>query len=257
MEYKNIIYEKRGNSARIILNRPEVLNALNLPLMLELKDALTRGASDDDVRVIILMGAGEKAFSAGVDIKGMNDPEDTGKDLSRVANEVINIMESTGKPIIAAVNGYVLTGGLELILAADMIIATQNSKFGDTHARWGLTPLWQGSQRLPRIVGPYRAKELFFTCEMISADEAWHIGLVNRVVSREKLEETIEGIIEKISSNSSNSIKAIKNLVNKGLKMTLEDGIRMAEVESPGRTRESFERTQAFRDKKWVRPDKG
>lgn len=257
MEYKNILYEKRKGSVRIILNRPEVLNALNLNLMVELRDALTRASMDDEIRVIILMGAGGRAFSAGVDIKGMGDPEDTGKELSHVANEVIDIMESTGKPVIAAVNGYVLTGGLELILPADMIIATENSTFGDTHARWGLTPLWQGSQRLPRIVGAYKAKELFFMCHMISADEALRIGLVNRVVPQERLEDTLEEIVERISSNSSNSIRIIKHLVNKGLKMTFEEGIKMAASESPGRTRESYERTQAFRDKTWVRPDKG
>ncbi len=259
MKYENILYEKKNATARITLNRPQVLNALNHAILVELEEAMLAASNDDEVRVIILTGAGEKAFSAGVDIKSMGDPSkgdsaNTGKDSSKVSNEIINLMDTMGKPVIAAVNGYALTGGLELILAADIIIATENSSFGDTHARWGLTPTWQGSQRFPRRISPNKAKELYFTCDMISATEAERLGLINKVVPKDKLEETLDELVAKIVANSVNSIKIIKHLVNKGLKMTLEDGIQMAAAESPGRTQESFERTQAFRNKTWTKP---
>lgn len=254
MQYENILYEKKNAVARITLNRPKVLNALNYAILSELKDALVLASKDEEVRVIVLSGAGERAFSAGVDIKSMEAKPDDGKGSSKVANEIIELMETVGKPVVAAVNGYCLTGGLELVLAADIIIATESSVFADTHARWGLTPTWQGSQRFPRRIGPHKAKELYFTCDMIPAAEAERIGLINKAVRKEDLEKTLDELIAKMVANSANSIKAIKHLVNKGLKSTLEDGITMAAVESPGRTAESYQRTQAFRDKTWSKP---
>jgi len=159
-------------------------------------------------------------------------------------------MENLDKPVIAAVNGYCLTGGLELVLACDMIVASENAKFGDTHAKWGLTPIWGGSQRLPRIVGAMKAKEMVFTCESLTAEEAKEIGLVNRVTSPETLYETVDRMAGKILENSRDSIKAQKYLINKGLKTDFASGLKMAEEEAPGPTSDSEERLKSFKAKK-------
>lgn len=254
MAYATIIYEKKDNIARITLNRPQVLNAISPQLLLELQDALQDIAKDDMVGVVVLTGAG-RAFSAGVDIKGMNEPGqgNAAADRKRLALDVIEALENLDKPVIAAVNGYCLTGALELATACDLIIASENASFGDTHARWGLTPTWGGSQRLPRIVGPHKAKEMVFTCDMLTAAEAEQIGLVNKVVPPEKLDEAVEEMAGKILANSRASISIQKSLINRGLRMDYASALKMAEEESPGATGDAESRLQSFRDKTWDR----
>jgi enoyl-CoA hydratase/carnithine racemase len=169
----------------------------------------------------------------------------------RLALEVIEAIENLDKPVIAAVNGYCLTGALELATACDLIVASENATFGDTHARWGLTPTWGGSQRLPRIVGAHKAKEMVFTCDILTAREAEQIGLVNKVVAPDKLNETVQELAGKILANSRTSIRIQKSLINRGLRLDYASALKMAEEESPGATSDSASRLQSFRDKTW------
>lgn len=252
MEYSTIIYEKKDSIAKITLNRPQVLNAISPQVLLELEEALKDIANDDTIGVVVLTGSG-RAFSAGVDIKGMNEASQDSSVATRrrLALDVIEAIENLGKPVIAAVNGYCLTGALELATACDLIVASENATFGDTHARWGLTPTWGGSQRLPRIVGAMKAKEMVFTCDMLSAKEAQQIGLVNKVVAPEKLDEAVQELANKILANSRDSIRIQKSLMNRGLRLDYASGLKMAEEESPGQTGDSASRLQSFRDKTW------
>jgi len=252
MEYSTILYEKKDKIAKITLNRPQVLNAISPQLLLELEEALKDIANDDTIGVVVLTGSG-RAFSSGVDIKSMNEGSqgNVATNRKRLALEVIEAIENLDKPVIAAINGYCLTGALELATACDLIVASENATFGDTHARWGLTPTWGGSQRLPRIVGAMKAKEMVFTCDMLTAKEAQQIGLVNKVVAPEKLDEAVQELANKLLANSRASIRIQKSLINRGLRLDYASGLKMAEEESPGATSDSASRLQSFRDKTW------
>lgn len=247
MDFENIIVEKKEGIAKITLNRPQVLNALNQQIIAEIQAALEDIARDDSVGVVLITGAG-RAFSAGLDIKAISGGVrggNVGAELLEVGSGIIEAMESLPKPVIAMVNGYCLTGALELALACDMIIASENAVFGDTHARWGLRPGWGLSQRLPRLVGVMKAKELSFTAEMISAEEAQRIGLVNKVVPVEKLEEAAQELAGKILSNSRGSLAAYKTLINQGMKVDLATGLKM-EAETFAISEDTLERLKSF-----------
>ncbi|HXX59454.1 MAG TPA: enoyl-CoA hydratase-related protein [Dehalococcoidales bacterium] len=227
MADENIIYEVTEGICKITLNRPKALNALNLALLHELKEAVVKAVGDPAVELIILTGAG-RAFSAGVDISGT--PEDVVREKPiryALAHAIIDEIQRADKVVIAMVNGHCLTGALELALSCDLIIASTEAKFGDTHARWGLIPAWGMSQRLPLAIGLVKARELSFTAEIISAEEAGRIGLVNTVVAPDKLEETVKTLAKKITSNSKKSIAAIKRLYNQGQLDTMEKGLKL------------------------------
>ena len=244
MAYETLIYEKREGILKITINRPQVMNALSPAVIQELKAALQEAEEDDNVGVVVLTGAG-RAFSAGVDLTALKDPKFDRKQLRIMARDVIDTMQTIPKVVIAMVNGYCLTGALELVLGCDLIIASEEARFGDTHARWGLRPSWGGSQRLPRAIGVLKAKELAFTADMITGQEAERIGLVNRAVPAEKLEETVQELAQKILSNSRGSIAAYKYLFHRGMKGTLEDGLAM-ELESEFEIRDAGERMKKF-----------
>lgn len=187
-----------SNIAVIKINRPEVLNALNREVMLELSTAIDIVSADDKIKVIIITGAGEKSFCAGADIKYVVtiDPPEAEKYASFV-HKLLNKIENLEKPVIAAINGYALGGGCEIALACDIRVASSNAKIGQTEVTIGIPPGWGGTQRLLRIVGLAKTKELIYTGKMISANEAQRIGLVNKVVSLtddEKEKEEIEGM---------------------------------------------------------------
>ena len=250
MSYQTIIFDKADGIARITLNRPQVLNALSSGLFSELKAALGEASDDDSIGVVVITGAG-RAFSAGVDIK-TTDPE-TGKRVApsnEQAREVIDIIEALEKPVIAAVNGHCLTGALELATACDIIIASDKAMFGDTHARWGLTPTWNGSQRLPRLIGALKAKEMFFTGDILSAAEAERIGLVNQVVPHEKLHEAVDEMAAKILAGSRETIRIEKSLINRSLKMTYAEGVALERRESHGHTADTDARLDIFSGKR-------
>jgi enoyl-CoA hydratase/carnithine racemase len=247
MGYENIVVEKKEGIAKITLNRPQVLNALNQQTFSEIQAALEDIGRDDSVGVVLITGAG-RAFSAGLDIKalsGRGGGGDVGVEINRLARGAIEAIESLPKPVIAVVNGYCLTGALEVALACDMIIASENAIFGDTHAKWGLRPTWGLSQRLPRAVGVMKAKELSFTAETISAKEAERIGLINKVVPPEKLEEAAKELAEKMLSNSRGSLAAYKTLINQGMKVDLVTGLKI-EAETPIVIEDTIERLTSF-----------
>ncbi len=227
MDNENIIYQVEDGICKITLNRPKVLNALNLDLLTELKAGIEKAAGDPAVALIILTGAG-RAFSAGVDISGT--PENVIKEKPirfALARAIIDEIQHAPKVVIAMVNGHCLTGALEIALSCDLIIASTEAKFGDTHARWGLTPAWGMSQRLPLAVGLLKAREMSFTAEIINAERAGQIGLVNAVVEPDKLEEEVKILADKIMANNKKSIAVLKQLYNQGQMDTVEKGMQM------------------------------
>jgi len=246
--FQTIVLKKDGWVARITLNRPQALNALNVEMMSELGKALKDIASDASMRVVVLTGAGGRAFSAGVDIKAlraMAERPGERESFGRLARETLQAIEDLGLPVIAVVDGYCLTGALELAMACDMIVASEDSRFGDTHARWGLRPSWGGSQRLPRMVGMMKAKELLFTAEPIDAREAERIGLINKAAPREKLEETVNELVKKLIANSPGSIRVEKQLVSQGMRMDLPAALKF-EAETRPAIADTEERMRAF-----------
>jgi len=251
MAYENLIYEKKGNFARITINRPSVMNAISPALLIELDKAMQEVAKDNDVRVVVLTGAG-RAFSAGVDLISLGDRKlergKVGPILDEPARKLINTMQTMPKVVIAMVNGYCFTGALELVLSCDLIIVSEEAKLGDTHTRFGIRPSWGMSQRLPRIVGILKAKELSFTADMITGKEAERIGLVNRAVPADKLEETVQELITKIAANSAEAVAAFKYLYNRGMSDTLEKGLQL-EAKSEFDIKDTEERIAKFRKK--------
>jgi len=226
MAYENLLYEVKDHIARITFNRPNVLNALNRKTIEELGECLTAARLDDSVRVVILTGSGEKAFIAGADINELaqRTPID-GKDFSLFGQEIIHRLETLGKPSIAAINGFALGGGCELALACTMRIASRNAKLGQPEVKLGILPGYGGSQRLPRLCGKGIAHELILTGEMITAEEALRIGLVNRVVESAELLSTAESIAKKIIANAPLAVKYAMEAVEHGMEMPQEEGL--------------------------------
>jgi len=226
MAYENLLYEVKDQIARITFNRPNVLNALNRKTIEELGHCLNAARQDDSVRVLIFTGTGEKAFIAGADINELaqRTPID-GKDFSLFGQEIIHRLESMGKPSIAAINGFALGGGCELALACTMRIASRNAKLGQPEVKLGILPGYGGSQRLPRLCGKGVAHELILTGEMISADEALRIGLVNRVVDSAELLSAAESIAKKIIANAPVAVKYAMEAIEHGMEMPQEEGL--------------------------------
>jgi enoyl-CoA hydratase len=226
MAYENLLYEVKDSIARITFNRPNVLNALNRRTIEELGDCLNEARRDDSVRVLILTGTGEKAFIAGADINELAEQTPVnGKEFSLFGQEVIHRLETMGKPSIAAVNGFALGGGCELALACTIRIASRNAKLGQPEVKLGVLPGYGGSQRLPRLCGKGVAHEMILTGEMINADEALRIGLVNRVVELGDLLATAESIAKKIIANAPLAVKYAMEAVERGMEMPQEEGL--------------------------------
>jgi len=223
MEYKHIIYEKSQGIATITLNRPEVLNAFSKEVVEEVLNAIEDAKVDENVHVVILTGAGEKAFSAGADIKamkGMNALK--ARELSQMGEKLCLSLESLEKPVIAAINGYALGGGLEVSMACDIRIASENARMGQTEINIGLIPGWGGTQRLTRLVGATKAKELIFTGKMIDAKTAEQVGLVNMVVPQANFRETVRQFALDLAQKAPVALKIAKALINKGAETSLD-----------------------------------
>lgn len=225
MCYTNIIFEKKDSMGMIKLNRPKALNALNSQTLKELYEIIDNVARDEDVRVIIITGEG-KAFVAGADISEMKDlTAIEGKNFGLLGNKVFRKLEKVNKPVIAAVNGFALGGGCELAMACDIRIASHKAKFAQPEAGLGITPGFGGTQRLARIVGEGRAKELIYTCSMIDAEEAYRIGLVNKVVEPEMLLEEAMGMAQKIIANAPIAVGQCKAAINAGAQMDMDSAL--------------------------------
>ena len=255
MAYENIIYEKKDRIAYITLNRPRVLNALSRQLNQELDEALYDFRDDPEVWVLIISGAGDRAFSSGHDLK-----EDTEEGFEegwktsfwRQANATIYGNLQIWKPIIAAIHGYCLAGGLEIALACDMRIAAEDARFGMSEVLRALVPGGGGVQRLPRLVPLGIALELLLTGDMIDAQEAYRIGLVNKVVSRDELMPTAERLAKKICSNGPLTVRAIKESAMRGLDIPLEHALRINSTLTHinHTTEDSMEGPRAFIEKR-------
>jgi enoyl-CoA hydratase len=222
MSYVNIIVEKKESIGIIKINRPNNLNALNKDTIIELTKAVEELEKDKSIKVVILTGEG-KAFIAGADIKQMRDmnPSEAKKFAEMGHNLLMNI-EKSRLPFIAAVNGYALGGGCEVMMACDICIAAASAKIGQPEINLGIHPGFGGTQRLPRLVGRMKAKELLLTGDNIDANEAHRIGLVNMVVPDDKIMEEAERIANKIASKSTVQTDFIKSLVNKGMEVDLK-----------------------------------
>jgi len=227
MELKNILIEITDGIGVVKINRPQALNALNSEVVEELESALREVEQDADVKVVVITGAGEKAFVAGGDIKEMSgmDPA-AARAFSQRGHRLINFMAQIKKPIIAAVNGYALGGGLELALACDFIYASEKAKLGLPEVTLGVMPGFGGTQNLPRLIGPNRAKELIFSGKQLTAQQARDWGLVNEVVPGEELMSRVFESAKKIAANGPLAVAATKDAINNGLDMVKEDGLR-------------------------------
>jgi enoyl-CoA hydratase len=225
MIYETILYEKRDSIGCVTINRPDKLNALNRTVMDELENCMRAIQDDEEVRVVILTGAGDKAFVAGADLNELASLAPLeGKDFSRRGQEVFDLVENLGKPVVAAVNGYALGGGCELAVACTLRIASENARFGQPEVKLGIIPGYGGTQRLAPLVGKGRALEVILGGEPISAQEAYHIGLVNQVVPAAGLAAAAEALARKIAANAPLAIKFALEAVNRGLEMTCEQG---------------------------------
>ncbi|KHO30901.1 short-chain-enoyl-CoA hydratase, partial [Clostridium tetani] len=225
MDFKNLILEKDGKIAVLTINRPDALNALNSELLKELDYAIDCLAEDDEVLAVVLTGAG-KAFVAGADIGEMKDlTVSEGRKFGVLGNRVFRKLETLEKPVIAAVNGFALGGGCEISMACDIRIASEKAKFGQPEVGLGITPGFGGTQRLPRLVGPAVAKELIYTADIIGAEEALRIGLINKIVEKDELLDKAKEMANKIANNAPIAIKLCKSAINRGVQCDIDTGI--------------------------------
>jgi 3-hydroxypropionyl-coenzyme A dehydratase len=255
---KYIQLEPQGEIALLRINRPEALNAMNIDVISELSRTVDIVGGDDSIKVVIITGAGEKSFCAGADISYMvNIDPITAEKYASSAQSVLNKIERLEKPVVGAVNGYALGGGCELAMVCDIRIASSNAKLGQPEVTIGIPPGWGGTQRLMRLVGPAKAKELVFTGMMVSAEEAFQLGLVNNVISltsddnlppevakddkekqkernnqiakllNNKLMNECVSLAKQIAKNSFNAVKVSKMLINRGMDADLDTGLRL------------------------------
>ncbi len=253
LSLENVSYAKKGAIAYVTLNRPKVLNALNQRTWEDLKAAFEDARDDAAVRGVILTGAGDKAFIAGADINELAQITAVEAEKSSTFGQgVLNLIENLGKPVIAAVNGFALGGGCETAMACTIRIAAENAKFGQPEVKLGVIPGGGGTQRLPRLVGKGRAFQLILSGEMIGAQEAYRIGLVNEVVPPAELITRAEGILKQIFANAPLAVKYSLEAVNKGLETSQAEGLSL-EASLFGLcagTEDKKEGTQAFLQKR-------
>jgi len=221
-----LLFELTDGIARITINRPDKLNALNAIVIAELADAVTRLETDSAIRGVIVSGAGSKAFVAGADISELAEQGVTGgQRRALVGQQVFRRLERCGKPVIAAINGFALGGGCELAMACHLRVASENAKLGQPEVKLGIAPGYGGTVRLPRLVGKARALELLLTGEMIDAEEARRIGLVNRVVPADRLMAESESLLRSILANGPLAVRACLEAVETGMDMSVDQAL--------------------------------
>ncbi|MGL5513997.1 MAG: short-chain-enoyl-CoA hydratase [Sporomusa sp.] len=224
--YENLLFEVENGIGIVTINRPKALNALNAATIYELDRIFTELANDPTVKVVVLTGGGEKSFVAGADITEMQAMSAIeGRNWAKLAQAVFNKIENLSQPVIAAVNGYALGGGCEIAMACDIRIAADKAKFGQPEVSLGIPPGFGGTQRLARLIGKGRAKEMLFTGDMIDAAEAYRIGLVNKVATSEELMNTAKAMAQKIMSRAPVAVQVCKAAVNEGLDTDLDSAI--------------------------------
>lgn len=253
LKLTNVLYERKHAVAYVTVNRPKVLNALNTPTWKDLRTAFEAARDDAGVRGVILTGAGDKAFIAGADISELSRVTAfEAEESSRFGQKVLDLIENLGKPVIAAINGFALGGGCETAMACSIRIAVDTAKFGQPEVALGLIPGGGGTQRLPRLVGKGRALQLILSGEMIGAQEAHRIGLVNEIVPAADLMARAEAILKKIASNAPIAVKFALEATNKGLETSQDEG-QLLEASYFGlcaATEDKNEGTTAFLEKR-------
>jgi len=253
MNYQTLIVSMSDRIATVTINRPDKLNALNAQCKSELREFFTKAKSDESIGVVILTGAGEKAFVAGTDIGELTALDvESGKEFAEGGQAIFDLIQHLGKPVIAAVNGYALGGGCELALACHIRIASENARFGQPEVNLGIIPGYGGTQRLARLVGVGKAAELILTGNQIDAQEAMRIGLVNRVVPLAELLPTCESIARTILSKAHIAVRMALKAINTNLETPLSDGLRVEAAlfgECCG-TEDFKEGTRAFLEKR-------
>jgi enoyl-CoA hydratase len=258
MKYETLLCEVKEKVARVTLNRPQVLHALNSRVFDELEEVFTTLAEDPEVRVILLTGSGDKAFAAGADINEIVETGvETGEAKARRGQEVFQFIETCGKPVIACINGFALGGGCELAMSCTMRLASETARLGQPEVKLGLVPGYGGTQRLPRLVGQPMALKLLLTGEMIGAAEALRIGLVDEVVPAERLMERAEALAKAMVAMAPLAIAGCMEAVRRGGELGLQAALAV-EAEIFGRlcgTKDKAEGTKAFLEKRtpvWV-----
>jgi len=226
VEFKNTLYEKSDGIATITINRPQALNALNEETLREIMTRLRDAEEDENVRVVVITGAGDRAFSAGADLNMMKNVSPVrAVELSRLGQQLCDQIEASGKPVIAAINGYALGGGLEIAMACDLRVASENAQLGQPEVNVGLIPGWGGTQRLPRFVGKGTAKEMIFTGKRIDAKTAERLGLVNLVVPADQLKSKVKELALELTNKPPIAIRLSKALINDSTETRPEAGL--------------------------------
>ena len=228
---KVILFEKKDRVATITMNRPEAYNTITVGMAKEVLEALGEVAADDEMRAVVITGAGGKAFCTGADIKEARERGtlQLEKRFLALTNEMINAIEALPKPVIAAVNGYCLGGGYEIALACDFIIASEDASFGFPEIKLGVLPAAGGTQRLPRLIGKLKAKELLLLGERISAKEAERFGMVTKVVKKDELMNSASELAQRLAGMAPLAVRQIKTLVNEGMEMPLSEALHFAD----------------------------
>jgi enoyl-CoA hydratase len=246
MELENVILEKEGHLAVVTINRPKALNALNSKTLKDLDTVLDDLEKDNNIYAVILTGAGEKSFVAGADISEMKDlNEEQGKEFGTLGNKVFLRLENLNKPVIAAIQGFALGGGCEISMACDIRIASDKAIFGQPEVGLGITPGFGGTQRLARIVGLGKAKEMIYTASNIKADEAYRIGLVNKVVPLEELMNEAKKIASKIIANAPVAVRLAKDAINRGTQLAIDEAVAI-EAEDFGKCFATEDQTEGM-----------
>jgi enoyl-CoA hydratase len=255
MAYGEILFEKHGRTAWIYLNRPDEMNAISKELVQELDQGLRHGEKDDEIRVLVLSGKGN-AFCAGADLKdflaGLQGKSGPGPDFLDQITSLFQRLRLYPKPVIAALNGLTMAGGLELAMACDLVIAAKSAKIGDAHANYGVFPGAGGAAILPGRIGLNRAKYLLFTGGLISAEEVMAFGLVNRVVQDDLLEETVQALAERLAEKSPLVLRRMKEVANSSLDQSQEAALRheMLNLRDHMRSHDMMEGLMAFSEKR-------
>lgn len=223
-----VLFEREGDVAVVTLNRPQAMNALSQALRQKLAETMDAIAADDSIGAVVLTGAGERAFTAGLDLKELGSgAAQLGVAAGASRIDPVSAIRRCPVPVIGAINGVAVTGGFEVALACDILIASENARFADTHGRMGIMPGWGLSQVLPRLIGPMRARELSFSGNFLDAETALDWGLVNRVTSAAELMPQSLKLAQDIADNDRPFIKRLKQLIDDGLRTTLGEGLEM------------------------------
>jgi len=252
MSPEEVILRKEGKVAHLLIHREKALNALNLSVMARLDQIFSELENDEEVLVVIITGTGSKAFVAGADINEIREAGDKRTELIRKGQEIFLKIRNSSKVVIAGINGYALGGGCELAMACDIRIASENAKLGFPETTLGVMPGYGGTQLLPRLIGMGWAKYMIFTGETLTAMEAYQLGLVEKVCSRESLMDEVNRLAKKIASNGPFAVKACKRAIHKGMEFPFEEALRieMQEYDRVARSKDAEEGLTSFMGKK-------